>query len=161
MSENNEDKNEDRTEDRWYDLVSKSKTYAEANAKLAEDNANLLDEIERLKGVNSSHWQTQLRTEQKIERAFELICEEMNDGNLDEDSKIAEGLAEIFDWEYEREVEVVITAKISGTITIPAGKTLEDIEDEFDATLTLNYRKEREGYSWSSSSVDEIEIEEN
>jgi hypothetical protein len=154
MSENNEDKNEERTEERWYDLLNKSKEYVEEIAKLKADN-------ERLSEVNTKHWQNQAEVDRKIERAYELVCEEINEERLDLDSNTASGLAEIFDWEYEREVEVVITAKISGTITIPAGKSLEDIEDEFDATLTLNYRKEREGFSWSSSSVDEIEIEEN
>jgi DNA modification methylase len=83
------------------------------------------------------------------------------DEDIEADHTLVETLADIFGWSLTTEVEVTITATFMGTLTMPLGKTLEDIDaDDFNAEITLGWTKNREDWEFELGHS-ELELEEN
>ena len=93
-----------------------------------------------------------------ISDAEELVKDAMENENIDSD--LATGLAEAFGWELTKEVDVVITASIRATLTLPIGKSVSDVESGLSVDVSLDWTTENEGYEISVDYTDSIEIEE-
>jgi len=93
-----------------------------------------------------------------IESAESIVKEAMENENIDSD--LATELAETFGWELTKEVDVVITASIRATLTLPIGKSVSDVESGLSVDVSLDWTTENEGYEISVDYTDAIEIEE-
>jgi hypothetical protein len=94
-----------------------------------------------------------------IANAESIVKEAMENDNIDTD--LATELAEAFGWEMTKEVDVVITASIRATLTLPIGKSVSDVESGLSVDVSLDWTTENEGFEISVDYTDSIEIEEN
>jgi len=96
-----------------------------------------------------------------INKAKEYITTAVTDGDLDADDEVVIELADIFGWELTKDVNVRFTITAEGTITIPLGKSIDDLSSyDFSAEITLDWDKDRQDWELEIDSTD-IEFEEN
>ena len=93
-----------------------------------------------------------------IENAESIVKEALENDNIDAD--LASELAEAFGWEMNKEVDVVITASIRATLTVPIGKSVSDVETGLSVDASLDWSTENEGFELSVDYTDSIEIDE-
>ena len=60
-------------------------------------------------------------------RAFEVIKEAVNDGEIDADVEWLSDVAEIFGWDLTHEVSVSYTITGTASVKLPLGKNLDDL----------------------------------
>jgi hypothetical protein len=92
----------------------------------------------------------------QIEKAKTYIVEAVESEDLDADDEVVTSLAEIFGWELTTEVEATVTATFRVTLTVPIGKSADDLDGELTADLTLDWQRNREGFDLS---IDNTEVE--
>ena len=125
--------------------------------QLAEANAT----IERVERTREFYHSRYTAYENSINRAKDALFEAVKDGDIEADDTLVETLADIFGWSLTTEVEVRLTATFTGTLTMPLGKTIDDIEaDDFNAEITLGWEKNREDWEFELGDT-ELELEEN
>jgi hypothetical protein len=125
--------------------------------QLAEANAS----IERIEKNRDYYHSKYTAYENSINRAKDALFEAVKDGDIEADDTLVETLADIFGWSLTTEVEVTLTATFTGTLTMPLGKTLDDIDsDDFNAEITLGWEKNREDWEFELGDT-ELELEEN
>jgi hypothetical protein len=93
-----------------------------------------------------------------ISTAEEIVKEALENETIDAD--LAKELAEAFGWEMSKDVDVVITASIRATLTVPIGKSVSDVETGLSVEASLDWSTENEGFEISVDYTDSIEIEE-
>lgn len=96
----------------------------------------------------------------QITQAENLVVEAVKEEVLDGDSEFVTSLAEIFEWELTEEHSVKIIIEVTGTITTPLGKSLEGLEDEIEAEISLSYDRRNDGYDLDIDYGTEVEIKD-
>jgi len=96
----------------------------------------------------------------QISQAENLVVEAVKEEVLDGDSEFVTSLAEIFEWELTEEHSVKIIIEVTGTITTPLGKSLEGLEDEIEAEISLSYDRRNDGYDLDLDYGTEVEIKD-
>ncbi len=96
----------------------------------------------------------------QITQAENLVVEAVKEEVLDGDSEFVTSLAEIFEWELTEEHSVKIIIEVTGTITTPLGKSLEGLEDEIEAEISLSYDRRNDGYDLDLDYGTEVEIKD-
>jgi hypothetical protein len=96
-----------------------------------------------------------------INKAKDYITTAVKDGDLEASDEVVTELAEIFGWELTQEVNVTFTITAEGTLTIPLGKSVDDLSSsDFSIDITLDWDRDREDWELEIDSTD-IEFEEN
>jgi hypothetical protein len=130
-------------------------------ASLTKQLAEANSAVERIEKNRDYYHQKYTTLEGFINRGKEALIEAVKDGDIEADHTLVETLADIFGWSLTTEVEVVLTATFRGTLTMPLGKTLDDIDsDDFNAEITLGWEKNREDWEFELGDT-ELELEEN
>ena len=130
---------------------------ASLTKQLAEANAA----VERIEKNRDYYHSKYTAYENSINRAKDALFEAVKDGDIEADDTLVETLADIFGWSLTTEVEVTLTATFTGTLTMPLGKTLDDIDsNDFNAEITLDWTKNREDWEFELGDT-ELELEEN
>ncbi len=124
--------------------------------KLTNDLAEAKSEVTRLKSNRDYYYERSNIYSTAIEKAKEYIFEQIKSGDLDAEEEVVTSLAEIFGWELETQVEATVTATFRVTLTVPIGKSADDLDGELTADLTLDWERSREGYDLS---IDDTEVE--
>ncbi len=96
----------------------------------------------------------------RIDQAELLVIEAVKEEVLDGESEFVTSLAEIFEWELTEEHSVKIIIEVTGTITTPLGKSLEGLEDEIEAEISLSYDRRNDGYDLDLDYGTEVEIKD-
>ena len=94
----------------------------------------------------------------QITQAENLVVEAVKEEVLDGDSEFVTSLAEIFEWELTEEHSVKIIIEVTGTIATPLGKSLEGLEDEIEAEISLSYDRRNDGYELDLDYGIEVDI---
>jgi hypothetical protein len=113
-------------------------------------------DLERTKRNRDHYYDRETRFSNEIDRAKEYIFEQIKSGDLDAEDEVVTSLAEIFGWELTSEVEATVTATFRVTLTIPIGKSADDLDGELTADLTLDWERSREGFDLD---IDDTEVE--
>lgn len=124
--------------------------------KLTTELAETKSEVERLRSNRDFYSKRAENFSRSIDRAKEYIFEQVKNGDLDAEDEVVTSLAEIFDWELTTEVEATVTATFRVTLTVPMGKSADDLDGELTADLTLDWQRNREGFDLS---IDDTEVE--
>lgn len=96
----------------------------------------------------------------QISQAEDLVISAVKDEVLDGESEFVTSLAEVFEWELTEEHSVKIIIEVTGTITTPLGKSLEGLEDEIEAEISLSYDRRNDGYDLDLDYGTEVEIKD-
>jgi len=124
--------------------------------KLTNDLAEANSRVERME-VNRDYYANRANNySTAIDKAKDYIFEQVKNEELDAEDEVVTSLAEIFGWELTTEVEATVTATFRVTLTIPMGKSADDLDGELTADLTLDWERNREGYDLS---IDDTEVE--
>jgi sugar-specific transcriptional regulator TrmB len=124
--------------------------------KLTNDLAEAKSEVERIRSNRDFYANRADNYSRSVDRAKEYIFEQIKSGDLDADDEVVTSLAEIFDWELETQVDATVTATFRVTLTVPIGKSADDLDGELTADLTLDWERSREGFDLS---IDDTEVE--
>lgn len=124
--------------------------------KLTTELAETKSEVERLRSNRDFYSSRANNYSTAIDRAKDYIFEQIKSGDLDAEEEVVTSLAEIFDWELETQVEATVTATFRVTLTVPIGKSADDLDGELTADLTLDWERNREGFDLS---IDDTEVE--
>ena len=113
-------------------------------------------DLERTKRNRDHYYDRETRFSNEIDRAKEYIFEQIKSGDLDAEDEVVTSLAEIFDWSLETKVEATVTATFRVTLTVPIGRSADDLDGELTADLTLDWERNREGFDLD---IDDTEVE--
>lgn len=113
-------------------------------------------DLERTKNNRNYYSERYTSLDRAVDKAKDYIFEQIKSGDLDAEDEVVTSLAEIFDWELETKVEATVTATFRVTLTIPIGKSADDLDGELTADLTLDWERNREGYDLD---IDDTEVE--
>lgn len=95
-----------------------------------------------------------------ISRAKDALFEAIKEHEIGIDSDLVETIADIFGWSLTQEVTITLTATFEGTLTIPLGNTIDDIDgSDFTADISLDWDRDRQDWEFDLDST-EIELEE-
>lgn len=90
-----------------------------------------------------------------ISSAEDWFKDRVENAWADEDELVE--LAEIFGWETTKEVDVIINVSLSGTISVPLGKSVSDAEPDIEVDVSIGY-----GSDFTLDvSVDSLDLSEN
>lgn len=113
-------------------------------------------DLDRTKNNRNYYSEKYQALDRAIDKAKDYIFEQIKSGDLDAEDEVVTSLAEIFDWELETKVEATVTATFRVTLTIPIGKSADDLDGELTADLVLDWERNREGYDLD---IDDTEVE--
>ena len=90
-----------------------------------------------------------------ISSAEDWFKDRIEDAYADTDELVE--LAEIFGWETSKEVDVIIGISVSGTLTVPMGRTVDEAESEIEVDVSIGYGNE----FILDVSLDRLDLSEN
>lgn len=132
-------------------------TVADATiASLTSELESVKADLERTKNNRNFYAERYNALDIQVDKAKDYIFEAVKNGDLDAEDEVVTSLAEIFDWELETKVEATVTATFRVTLTVPMGKSADDLDGELTADLTLDWERNREGYDLD---IDDTEVE--
>lgn len=94
------------------------------------------------------HWEIARQRIQTFTNQIEAFENELKNNPWDFDSDTLEDLASYFDITLEREYEVTVTVRFTGTVSVPYDYDIDDLENDLSASLDTHY------YGNSSVTVD-------
>ena len=107
-------------------------TYAEMKAKV--------DDLEKQLEQKTTDHQFVVERNQTLTRQINSFEGALKNNEWDFDSDTLESLADFFDIELQREFDVTITVRWSGTVTAPMNFDIDDLENYLDIRIDTDYR---------------------
>lgn len=123
---------------------------------LASELESVKADLDRTKSNRNYYSEKYQALDLAVDKAKDYIFEQIKNGDLDAEDEVVTSLAEIFDWELETKVEATVTATFRVTLTVPIGRSADDLDGELTADLTLDWERSREGYDLD---IDDTEVE--
>lgn len=117
-------------------------------------------ELERITEQRDRYLTQYRALESKVSTAKDLLVTAVTDSEIEADATFVEEMAELFNWTLTTQVEVTIQATIKGTITIPLGNDLSDLNSRgFDLDLSLDRYTNSGDWEFDQSDFDIDEID--
>lgn len=117
-------------------------------------------ELERITEQRDRYLTQYRALENKVSTAKDLLVTAVTDSEIEADATFVEEMAELFNWTLTTQVEVTIQATIKGTITIPLGNDLSDLNSRgFDLDLSLDRYTNSGDWEFDQSDFDIDEID--
>jgi hypothetical protein len=112
-------------------------------------------ELERITEQRDRYLNLFRKLETKVVTAKDLLLTAVKDSELDGSATFVSEMAALFDWTLTTSVDVTINATIKGTITIPLGQDLSDLNSRgFDLDLSLDRYTNDGEWEWEQSDYD-------
>ena len=99
-----------------------------------------VDDLENKLSLKTQQWEFAGEALRNHAAQIARFEEALKHNEWDFDSDTLESLADFFDIELEREYDVTITVRWSGTVTAPMNFDMDDIENYLDIRIDTDYR---------------------